>query len=196
MSNINNLTSKIINDAEEKKALILNEANEKRNSIIAKKQDEAKSEEKMILERAKREAASRKERIVSGAELQARNEKLGAKQKIISNVFENSIEALCNLSDNELRDFVVNTIVNSDICGKQNLILNEAGLKVIDDSVIADINSKLKDKAMITLSDEKRNFKGGFILEKDGIEINNTFEALVSSIKDDLGLEVAQVLFN
>ncbi|MRZ30666.1 V-type ATP synthase subunit E, partial [Paeniclostridium sordellii] len=28
------------------------------------------------------------------------------------------------------------------------------------------------------------------------IEINNTFEALVSSIKDDLSLEVARVLFS
>lgn len=36
---------------------------------------------------------------------------------------------------------------------------------------------------------------GGFILEKNGIEINNTFEALVGSIKDDLSLEVAKMLF-
>ena len=39
-------------------------------------------------------------------------------------------------------------------------------------------------------------FKGGFILEKDGIEINNTFEALVSSLRDDLEFEVARVLFS
>ena len=37
---------------------------------------------------------------------------------------------------------------------------------------------------------------GGFILEKDGIEINNTFEALVSSLKEELEFEVAKELFN
>ena len=51
-------------------------------------------------------------------------------------------------------------------------------------------------KANISLSNETGNFKGGFVLEKDGIEINNTFEALVNSLRDDLSLEVARVLFS
>lgn len=195
MSNISNLTSKILKDAEDKKTSILNDANAERDKIIAKKQEEASAEEKVILERAERDAASRKERIISGAELNSRNAKLAAKQKVINSVFENSVEALCNLSSEELKDFVADSILHSGVEGNQNLILNEAGAKVITTEVIDEINSKLDSKAKITLSSEKRNFKGGFILEKDGIEINNTFEALVSSIKDDLSLEVAQVLF-
>lgn len=196
MSNISNLTSKILKDAEDKKTSILNDANEQRNKIIAKKEEEASAEEKVILERAEREATSRKERIISGAELSSRNEKLAVKQKVIHSVFEKSVEALCNISNDEFKNFVTYSILNSDIEGNQNLILNEAGGKVITADVLNEINNKLNSKATITLSNEKRNFKGGFILEKDGIEINNTFEALVNSIKDDLSLEVAQVLFN
>lgn len=196
MSNISNLTSKILEDAEDKKTSILNDANEQRDKIIAKKEEEASAEEKLILERAERDAAARKERIISGAELNSRNEKLAAKQKVINSVFESSVEALCNLSNEELKDFVTDSILNSGIEGNQNLILNEEGAKVITIEVLNEINNKLNSKATITLSSEKRNFKGGFILEKDGIEINNTYEALVSSIKDDLSLKVAQVLFN
>jgi len=196
MASVNNLTSKIISDAEEKKTSMLNEANEKRNATIAKKKDEAKNEETVILERAKREAQARKERIISGAELSARNEKLAAKQKVINEVFEKSLEELCKISDSELKEFVVNTVLNSNISGTQNLILNELGTKVVDESVVSQINEKLGSHAKLVLSNKTRQFKGGFILEKDGIEINNTFEALISSIKDDLGLEVAQVLFN
>ena len=196
MSNISNLTSKILEDAEDKKTSILNDANEQRDKIIAKKEEEASAEEKLILERAERDAAARKERIISGAELNSRNEKLAAKQKVINSVFESSVEALCNLSNEELKDFVIDSILNSGIEGNQNLILNEEGAKVITTEVLNEINNKLNSKATITLSSEKRNFKGGFILEKDGIEINNTYEALVSSIKDDLSLKVAQVLFN
>ena len=128
--------------------------------------------------------------------MNSRNEKLAAKQKVINLVFESSVEALCNLSNEELKDFVTDSILNSGIEGNQNLILNEEGAKVITTEVLNEINNKLNSKATITLSSEKRNFKGGFILEKDGIEINNTYEALVSSIKDDLSLKVAQVLFN
>lgn len=121
---------------------------------------------------------------------------LEAKQKVISEVFELSVEALCNIGVEDLKKFVKETILNSGVCGNQNLILNNAGKKVINEELIAQINKELGEKANITLSEETGKFKGGFILEKDGIEINNTFEALVSSLKDDLSLEVAKVLFN
>lgn len=195
MSNINNLTSKIIKDAEDKKALILAEAVNEKNKILTKKHESASAVEKTILEKAEREAISRKERIISGAELQARNESLEAKQKVISEVFELTVEALCNSGDDDLRGFVKETILNSDVSGKQNLILNDAGKKVINEGLVTEINRELGGKASITLSEKTGNFKGGFILEKDGIEINNTFEALVNSLKDDLSLEVAKVLF-
>lgn len=195
MSNINNLTSKIMKDAEDKKAVILAEAVNEKNKILTKKQEAARSVEKTILEKAEREAISRKERIISGAELQARNESLEAKQKVISEVFELTVEALCNAGNDDLKEFVKETILNIDVSGKQNLILNDAGKKVISEELITEINKELGEKASITLSEETGNFKGGFILEKDGIEINNTFEALVSSLKDDLSLEVAKVLF-
>lgn len=195
MSNINNLTSKIMKDAEDKKAAILAEAVNEKNKIFTKKQEAARSVEKTILEKAEREAISRKERIISGAELQARNESLEAKQKVISEVFELTVEALCNAGNDDLKEFVKETILNIDVSGKQNLILNDAGKKVISEELITEINKELGEKASITLSEETGNFKGGFILEKDGIEINNTFEALVTSLKDDLSLEVAKVLF-
>lgn len=196
MSNLNNLTSKIMKDAEDKKAVILADAENEKNKILSKKQEEASSIEKSILEKAEREAISRKERIISGAELHARNEKLEAKQKVINAVFETSIEALCNASDEDLKGFVKTVILNSDISGTQNLILNEGGKKVIDAAFVEEINKELGSKANISLSNETGNFKGGFVLEKDGIEINNTFEALVNSLRDDLSLEVARVLFS
>ena len=196
MSNLNNLTSKILKDAEDKKAVILSDAEGEKNKILSKKAGEASIEEKTILERAEREAASRKERIISGAELHARNEKLEAKQKVIKEVFETSVKELSNCSADDLKGFVKEVILNTKIEGTQNLILNEAGKKVIDEAFVAEINEALGAKATIKLSDETGKFEGGFILEQNGIEINNTFEALVSSLKDDLSLEVARVLFS
>ena len=196
MSNLNNLTSKILQDAEAKKAVILSDAENEINKILSKKQQEASSVEKTMLEKAEIEAASRKERIISGAQLHARNEKLEAKQKVISEVFETSVKELSNCSGDDLKGFVKEVILNTEIEGEQNLILNAEGKKVIDDAFVAEINKALDKKAVIKIDENTRDFRGGFILEKDGIEINNTFEALVSSIKDDLSLEVARVLFS
>ena len=44
MSNINNLTSKIIKDAEDKKEVILSDAKKEKNKILSKKKEEAKAD--------------------------------------------------------------------------------------------------------------------------------------------------------
>jgi len=196
MSNIKNLTSKIIEDAEDKKEVILSEAEKEKNKILSKKQEEARKTEKAIIEKAEIEAISRKERIISSAKLEARNEKLKAKQEVISEIFEMSIESLCNISEEEFKDFVRLTILNIDIVGEQKIILNATGKNIIDSEFLLEINKELNSKATVTLNEETRNFKGGFILEKDGIEINNTFEDLVNSLKDDLSTDVASMLFS
>ena len=76
MSNIGNLTSKILKDAEVKRDNILAVAEEEKAKTLNKKKDEAKILEATMLEKAKSEAETRKERVISSAELKARNEKL------------------------------------------------------------------------------------------------------------------------
>ena len=121
MSNINNLTSKIIEEAEAKKEVILSDAEKEKNKILSKKQEEAKAAEKFIIEKAESEAISRKERIISSAKLEARNEKLTAKQEVIRDIFEISIKNLCNMSEKEFKELVRLSILNSNIVGEQKI---------------------------------------------------------------------------
>lgn len=199
MANISNLTSKILKDAEDKKDSIILAAEEEKAKIISKKEKEAKSLEATMIEKAEREAQTRKERIISGAELTARNEKLKAKQAIIKEVFDTSVSELCALGNKEFQAFVKDTILALDINEEEDLILNEAGMKIIDDAFVSEINKELANKGLkgkITLSNQAGDFKGGFILENNGIQINNTFEALVDSVKVEMEYEVAKELFN
>jgi V/A-type H+-transporting ATPase subunit E len=86
-----------------------------------------------------------------------------------------------------------------DIEGDENLVLNHEGLKVIGLEFMDSLNAELKDKGLkgeIRLLKKEGSFRGGFILEKNGIEINNTYEALISSLRDELEFEVAKVLFS
>lgn len=196
MSNVNNLTSKILKDAEDKKAEIISKANDEKEKILSKKVSKAKGIETEIIEKAKAEATTKKGRIISAAELKVRNNKLTAKQEVIKEVFEESVEKLASLSNDEFLKFVKETILSLNIDGDEKLILNEAGMKVIDNKFLEEVNKELGAKGKLTLATESRNFKGGFILEKNGIEINSTYEALVSSLRDELEFEVASVLFN
>lgn len=199
MANVSNLTSKILKDAEERKEKILAEANEKKANILSKKKKEAEKLEAEMIEKATREAETRKERVISGAELSARNKKLEAKQAIITDVFNMSIESLCNLKEDDYKSFIKNTILSLNIDGDEKLILNDKVKNIVDNSFLAEINEALvKNNKLgkLTVSNETANYKGGFILEKNGIEINNTFEALVTSLREELEFEVAKELFN
>lgn len=194
MSNVNNITSKILKDAEVRKDNILAAAEEEKNKILSKKVNNASEIEKEILDKAETEAKSKKERVISSTRLKVRNDKLAAKQEVIDEIFESSIERLVVLSKEEFLGFVKDRILSMDLSGKQTLVLNKQGLKFVDQSFIKELNGKIK--AEITLSETVGNFKGGFILKNNGIEINNTYEALVSSLRDELEFEVAKVLFN
>lgn len=69
--------------------------------------------------------------------MQARNEKLQAMQEVIREIFESSIETLCNLSEDEFKVFVTESILNSDIVGEQNIILNDSSKKIINKTFLA-----------------------------------------------------------
>ena len=194
MSNVKNITSKILKDAEAGKENILAAAEEEKNKILSKKASAANEIAQEILQKAEADAKSKKERVISSAKLKVRNNKLAAKQEIIDEVFEKSINKLTELSKEQFLNFVKNSILSMNLTGKQTLILNETGLKFVDDSFIDELNKEAK--ATIALSKTAGNFKGGFILENNGIELNSTYEALVSSLRDELEFEVAKVLFN
>lgn len=199
MVGIDNLIGKILEEArvKEKEMLIL--AKKERDKILQKKIHEAKEIEKEILEVAIRESEIRKERILSNAQLQVRNKKLEVKQKIIEKVFSSAIEELCAFSKDDYLNYIKQKTLSLGIVGDEKLIVNQEIRELITENFLIELNNELLKKGkkgMISLSDEVRSFKGGFILEKSGIEINNTFEALVSSVKDELEYEVAKVLFS
>lgn len=196
MASVNNITSKILRDAEERKDNILDSAEEEKNNILSKKIAKANGLEKEIIQKAEVEAKSRKERIISSASLKVRNNKLSAKQEVIKEVFKSSIDVLSSITGDDFLRFIKHSILSLGKIGEQNLILNKEGMELVDLTFIYDLNQALGDKGNIKLSPNIGNFKGGFILESNGIEINNTYEALVSSLRDELEFEVANVLFN
>lgn len=198
MSNLNNITSKIIKDAEEKRDEILNAAQVESDSIIAKETKKAKNLEVELIEKAKIEAKARENRVISNARLKVRNNELKAKQDMISKVFEKAVERLNSLSTLEYKEYILRALDSLDLEGTEILIINKKDEDVINNKFLLDLNNKLiglgkKGKISILTNG---NFNRGFILDRNGIQINNTFESLVKSLRSELELEVTKVLFN
>lgn len=196
MASLESLTSKVLKDAEEKVINTLALAKEEEEKILSKKISKANEVKEEIIKKAEIEAKAKRDRIISSASLKVRNNNLSAKQEVIKEIFESSIDYLSKISGDDFLRFIKNSILSLGQIGEQTLILNEEGLKVVDIAFIYDLNQCLEGKGNIKLCDKPRIFKGGFILESNGIEINNTYEALVSSLVDELEFEVANVLFS
>lgn len=198
MSNLNNITSKILEDAKAKSDEILEEAKKEEQKIIDKKIIEANNLKASIIEKSNHEAKVKKERVISSAELQCRNESLKAKGEIIDKVLNKSLEELKNLPVEKFKSIFNNFIVNMDIEGDEEVIVPEAYKAEIKNS-LKETNKSLSAKGKkgeLKFYEGERSISSGFMLSKNGIYVNMTFESLLSYNKEDLEQEIVKALFN
>lgn len=197
MANLSNITSKIIDDGN-KKASDIEEKNKLEvKEILDKYEKKALVKKEEMLIRTKEEGKVKVERILSNSALNVRNEKLKVKQEIINEVFKTAITRLSSLKDEDFRTFVKNSILNLDIDGDEELILREEDKNKIDSSFIDSINNELKAKGKIgnIHSTYSNAVKAGFLLSKNNIDINNTFQDLVEANRDSLEKDVIETIF-
>lgn len=199
MSNLNNLTSKIVEDASNKANSIMEEAKAQEKLIIDNKVKEAEKLKSEILEKAHLEAKNKKDRVISNAELQVRNEKLRAKQEVINKVMKASLETLSNMEQDKYLALVKKYIVEMKLNNVQELIVPEKYREALTLQYIDDINMAIKASGCageVVKSLDSRNIVSGFILTKNGIDMNNSFETILSYMRDDLEADIVKVLYN
>ena len=199
MSNLDNLSSKIIEDANIKAEAILKEAKNNGASMIESKVKDAKAQEAQMIEKANAEASTVKQRIISNATLTVRNEKLTAMQSVVDRVFEESLEVLSEINEEQYLQLLKSYLLSMPIAGNEEIIIPSKYKSIVTGEYLQKINEALKASGKIgdmKLSLEDRNINSGFIVLKNGIEINNTFESLVNSLRDELESEIVKELFN
>ncbi|MBZ9608602.1 V-type ATP synthase subunit E [Clostridium estertheticum] len=198
MSNLDKLAAKIIEDAKIKAETILKEAKNNEILLIEKKTKEAELVKKQMIEKTKVEAIMVSKRIISNSQLKARNEKLGAMQKMIDKVFESALEKLMAINDNDYLELIKKYLLSMPIAGDEEIILPGKYKSIVSGEYLSEINISLKTNGKIgelKLSSDNRDIKSGFVVLKNGIEINNTFESLVNSLRDELEPEIVNALF-
>jgi len=182
LSEANNVAETSLKDAEELSIGKINEAKQKAKSIINEAAEKAKIESSVLISRK-----------VSSGELQERKMILGAKQEAIKKSFDKALDKLSAMGEENYINFLVNEILNNTNC-EGEIILNETDKVNIGEKLVNTVNEKLNGKKII-LSNSTVKTRGGFIIKNGDIEVNSTFEALLSSIKEGLTFEVANALF-
>ena len=198
MSNIDNLISKIIEDGEKAANSIVHAAEKEGEEVIKDKKNEAEKLRNKIIERAKQGGKSKGERVISNAELDIRNNKLTAKHQAIDKVLNRALEELGNMNEDRYLELIRDFVNNMELEGNLEVIVPEKFRNKRLEDFIEELNNTLilrMRNLYIALSKETREIKSGFIFIREGIEINNTFEAVVSSLRDELERQVAESLF-
>ncbi len=199
MSDLNNLTSKIIEDAENTANDIIEESKKEEKRISQSFTEKGEAEKNKILKQAHIDAAAKAERAISNTKLKVRNDLLEAKQNLISKVFSTALDNLYKMSDIEYKEFMKNYILALDIQGDEEIFIENKRQNIISEDFIKELNSSLiknNKKGELKLGSVNRNITGGFILVKNGIEINCTYESLLEYYRDDLEGKIVETLFH
>ncbi len=142
-----------------------------------------------ILKAASFEAQRRRDRILTTANLEARRVVLKEKECLMEEAYKKALAKLKKLGKKSYQDIIKKMLLKIAKSGSGEIIISKEDRKRITPSFIKNINKELK------ISKEERGISGGFILKRKKIEINNSFESLLRSKREELELKLVRILF-
>ena len=213
------------------------ETDEQIAALQAQAQAQMDRERADILSRGQRAAAERLERLKSAAQMERRKLELSAKQEVLGEAFDQALERLCSLPDQEYIQLLTALVLQAVTTGREQLIFsqkdrnrigkavvvaaNEAMVKQVApelpdslqvapelpdslaDSKVGAFLGKVVNSAaaqitgtgLLTLSEETRPIRGGFILADGPVEVNCSFETMLRVRREQLEKPAAEILF-
>lgn len=192
------IIQRVMDDAQARAEAIKEEASKKAEAVESEARGKANRRKEQILEQARKSAAEQKSRIIGVAQLEARKKLLGAKQEMIGKAFQKALDELSGMEEREYLSVVRNLLLETADTGTETVISNERDQKRLTEDFWKEVNKSLAEqdkKGELKLAEETRPIKGGFILQRSGLEMNCSFESLLERKRDELEYEVAELLF-
>ena len=196
MDGIEKITGRIHADIQQEIDALTAAAQKEAAAIAAQYREQAERESAEIVERGRKSAAEREERLAGVAQLECRKLELAAKQGMIQKAFDQALDSLLNLPEQDYVKLLAALAAKAARTGKEQVILSQKDRTRYGKQAVTAANEALGGKGNLTLSQESRPIKGGLILSDGDVEVNCTFETLVRLQRGELEREVAKVLFD
>lgn len=187
---------KILSDAGAEANKIRKQAQEREAAEQAKLDGEMARFDQETQEMATQAGETEKSQRLAVARMAAAKEYLAGKAGILDEVFAQARDRLRELPDDEYRELMARLMRDAVESGDEQVIADKNDPRV-DQTLIDEVNRKLKDgrKGELTLSEKKRDFGGGFLLQRGKIRTNVSINVLVEQVREDLEIELAKDLF-
>ncbi|HKM17620.1 MAG: hypothetical protein GX228_01605 [Firmicutes bacterium] len=199
MAGLEQLTNKIVEDAQLQADRTIKQAQEEAQSIIDQARQRAEAQCDKIIADAESRARELSERLLSVAELNARKERLKVKQELIGQAFAQALDRLCSLPDDQYFAILSELIAAAATAGTEEIVLASRDQQRLPAGFLAQVNAKVKAQNLpgaMVLAQNPAPIKGGFILRAGKISVNHSFEAVLRQNYDHLAMEVAGLLFS
>ena len=185
------IVEKIISDGQKKSDAILQEARDKADEILA----DAAAECKKYYDKSVFDTGVIVDEILSRgktvAELDAKKLQLGAKAKILDEVFDGALKKLRGLDKKSLKGLLVGMLENAE--DGDVVILSASEKDVLTEKDVKDFAAKKGIK--LSLAKEFGDFDGGLMLRGKGIDKNFTFEVEIAMLRAEIEMDIAKELF-
>ncbi len=201
-SNIEKITSKIIEDARKKADGIIEDANTAAKEKKASARKKGSDIKAYILDSAGKSAEQTEKKMISAATIKARTAILESKEKLILEAFEKAAEELEKISEGReysgvLKKLATATCINIGggdlelVVRKNDEDLLKKELKKIEEEV----KKSTGKKTSLKISGDGK--VAGVIVRNldDKIEIDSTFKNRLELLRPELRLKVAEALF-
>lgn len=179
MSNLDNITNKIVTDATSEADAIIAKAKENAASILEESRARATKQAEAIHQKAEATAAFTRERIGAGMDLRARDTVLSARQVVVERIFASAADRLIKMDDAEYSRQL-------EACLKESA--SDSGIVLL----IPASRKHLAPAGIETRVDD--SIVSGFKIERDGVIENHDFIELCNFLKEDLIPEVVERL--
>ena len=182
------ILSKINKETLEKIAALEKEFNEKKKKLEEDNEKEQKKIDENMHQKVEEKSKQIIEKAESLAEREAKNRLLEAKRTVIDEALEEAIEKLAKSDKYEamLADMLKKISLDDD-----NTVVIPAKGK--EDATAKAIKSSGKK---YFLSEKNGQFKGGFIVKTEKIEIDNSFETIINEqLREELEIKLHKTLF-
>ena len=225
MNGIDKITARISADTQAEIDRVLGDANAQAAAIAAKYRAQAQAEDAELRAKSQRAAAEREERLVSGAQMEARKTILTVKQEMVEQAYRRALEKLCSLPKEQYVELLAAMLVQASSTGKEEVVfspedrdgagkaavaranellaraaapelpLGDGAVASFLNRVAAGVSALAQGTAMLTVSEETRPIRGGFILKNGRIEVNCAFETMIRAERERTAGAVAKLLF-
>lgn len=192
------IIKKIDEEAEAQCQELIAQAREEDEQIVTYARVKAREEAANILRHAEEELQTVKSKHKATTLLHLRKEKLDNRQRILQEVFTETLRRVAALTPDQRRA-ITKTILLSVMEERQGNILPSASDQpLIDQAFLQEINDELAQQGRslrFTLSERTAEIDQGFIVDFEDFDVNYSVEKVLTGLWEDMKGDVSKRLF-